>query len=490
MLSDELKVTNRVDIISSKFKNTPYNLFIDLLKKTPENNTIISQTFAGLLKRHITCTICFQPCEVTYESFFNINLTFPAKVILFISKATPYIIRKIPLFLYNQCEDIEREVLNVILESYIDVDKQALRFFSLEEYMKCKENNRKGNEKSISLRDPNEYYGSDQLTKEFIQKTISLVDKPIRNDETYIQKQYYLVSEMKEINNDDIGLFILFSEIAEKNYEIINFVIGNIKDFTYKQLYIEAYSRLKKEAITEGMNLEVEEFNKKGKLPFILSFLDNKSYPIKYNDNGFDIPKERIYGKNGGFRYIYEIHIKIVKESLTLMTISNMEIKDLIGFFLNKEKIEDLKCEKCKNKNCMVKKSEIFVSPNILILVIDRFKRTDNTFSKNNFPVNFDRKLDLTKLVENPNLNFNVRKINYEKFNEIQENKKKKLKYQLVAVCIHKGNVSYAGHYISYCYDYLDRNWYEYDDDIIKQMNGLEFCKQNKEAYILFYKKK
>ncbi|KAI1724156.1 ubiquitin carboxyl-terminal hydrolase domain-containing protein [Ditylenchus destructor] len=60
--------------------------------------------------------------------------------------------------------------------------------------------------------------------------------------------------------------------------------------------------------------------------------------------------------------------------------------------------------------------------------------------------------------------------------------------YDLVAVISHRGSGVDYGHYIAYCRNENDNNWYEYDDATVTRVNELEVM--NKEAYVLFYQKK
>lgn len=43
-----------------------------------------------------------------------------------------------------------------------------------------------------------------------------------------------------------------------------------------------------------------------------------------------------------------------------------------------------------------------------------------------------------------------------------------------------------GGHYIAYCRNELNQQWYEFDDQSVTEVS--ESCVQNAEAYVLFYK--
>lgn len=161
-----------------------------------------------------------------------------------------------------------------------------------------------------------------------------------------------------------------------------------------------------------------------------------------------------------------------------------VHMNDLLDFFFQQERIKERKCEKCCDT--MLKTAKIHVSPNILILVIGRFLQNGNIMQKINTPITFETTLDLTKNVEMPNLNFDKDKII---FNKINPNKQK-ITYDLIGVTDHQGSNLSEGHYISFCWDYLKEKWYKYSDDDFSLQNSVDFCNENRETYILFYKRR
>lgn len=48
--------------------------------------------------------------------------------------------------------------------------------------------------------------------------------------------------------------------------------------------------------------------------------------------------------------------------------------------------------------------------------------------------------------------------------------------------------ITLCGHYIAYCRNEIDQNWYEFDDNIVSRVDAAEVL--TKEAYVLFYQKK
>ncbi|VDN37584.1 unnamed protein product [Gongylonema pulchrum] len=52
-------------------------------------------------------------------------------------------------------------------------------------------------------------------------------------------------------------------------------------------------------------------------------------------------------------------------------------------------------------------------------------------------------------------------------------------------------NVGYfktCGHYVAYCKNEVDDNWYEYDDSVVTRVEVADIL--TKEAYVLFYQKR
>jgi len=45
-----------------------------------------------------------------------------------------------------------------------------------------------------------------------------------------------------------------------------------------------------------------------------------------------------------------------------------------------------------------------------------------------------------------------------------------------------------GGHYTAYCKNFVDKNWYEYDDSVVTKLNKSDIV--SKAAYVLFYRRK
>ena len=161
---------------------------------------------------------------------------------------------------------------------------------------------------------------------------------------------------------------------------------------------------------------------------------------------------------------LYDICDKIYEKS------TNQEIKleKLLEDFSMEEKLDKdnlYRCENCKEELEANKKIEIYHLPKILIIHLKRFNNNKKINTLIEYPLT---DLDLKKYIKS---------------------KDKVVKYDLFGVINHFGSMEY-GHYTSYCLNYNDNNWYEYNDRIVNKIQkGRE--KEtviNKNGYILFYK--
>ena len=113
----------------------------------------------------------------------------------------------------------------------------------------------------------------------------------------------------------------------------------------------------------------------------------------------------------------------------------------------------------------------IWETPKILIFLIKRFEYSYTGAKK------------LNDLIEFPIDNFDITK--YLHPNHVS----KYSKYSLFAINNHINfgfNGITSGHYYSYCKNYTDNKWYNYDDDSVDEINKDKII--TNKAYMLFYK--
>lgn len=121
------------------------------------------------------------------------------------------------------------------------------------------------------------------------------------------------------------------------------------------------------------------------------------------------------------------------------------------------------KCENCHQMTNAIKNIKIWKPPEILIIVLKRFK-----FGMHS--------LKITKKIEFPLNNLNLENYvqGYETYNST---------YNAYAIINHVGGMG-GGHYYSYCKN-ASGKWWEFNDEDVKELSDI---KQDN-AYVIFYKK-
>ena len=167
-----------------------------------------------------------------------------------------------------------------------------------------------------------------------------------------------------------------------------------------------------------------------------------------------------------------------IKQKLIMKQLNNntYTLEECFNNLMRVVKLSDSEkwhCVNCDTKVNALKKFNIWIPPNIMIIQIKRFGyKIDN---ENNF-VGFK----LCNLITFPIKEFNI--------NPYMSDYSKKMgdfTYDLIAISNHIGNLN-GGHYNSYVKSYSDDNWYCMDDDNVTLLNESNLITPN--AYILFYK--
>ena len=122
-------------------------------------------------------------------------------------------------------------------------------------------------------------------------------------------------------------------------------------------------------------------------------------------------------------------------------------------------------CNICRQLFDSVYTSKIFVSPNILIMILNRGK--GNIF---NIKLDFSLQIDITDFVLTKSQNREI--------------------YNLYGVITHLGQSGPNAHFVAACKSPVDGNWYRYNDAIVTQINNFQNDIYNfGTPYILFYEK-
>ncbi|XP_074067024.1 ubiquitin carboxyl-terminal hydrolase 20 [Macrotis lagotis] len=125
-------------------------------------------------------------------------------------------------------------------------------------------------------------------------------------------------------------------------------------------------------------------------------------------------------------------------------------------------------CERCKKLRNGVKYCKVLQLPEILCIHLKRFRHEVMYSFKINSHVSFPLEgLDLQPFLAK------------ECVSQITT-------YDLLSVICHHGTAG-SGHYIAYCQNVINGQWYEFDDQYVTEVH--ETVVQNAEAYVLFYRK-
>lgn len=125
-------------------------------------------------------------------------------------------------------------------------------------------------------------------------------------------------------------------------------------------------------------------------------------------------------------------------------------------------------CERCKKLRNGVKYCRVLRLPEILCIHLKRFRHEVMYSFKINSHVSFPLEgLDLKPFLA-------------------KESPSQITTYDLLSVICHHGTAG-SGHYIAYCQNVINGQWYEFDDQYVTEVH--ETVVQNAEAYVLFYRK-
>ncbi|XP_012695322.2 ubiquitin carboxyl-terminal hydrolase 20 isoform X2 [Clupea harengus] len=125
-------------------------------------------------------------------------------------------------------------------------------------------------------------------------------------------------------------------------------------------------------------------------------------------------------------------------------------------------------CERCKKLRNGIKYCKVLRLPEILCIHLKRFRHEVMYSFKINSHVSFPLEgLDLRPFLA-------------------KDSPSQVTTYDLLSVICHHGTAG-SGHYIAYCQNVINGQWYEFDDQYVTEVH--ETVVQNAEAYVLFYRK-
>uniref|UniRef100_A0A0K2T6F4 Ubiquitin carboxyl-terminal hydrolase n=1 Tax=Lepeophtheirus salmonis TaxID=72036 RepID=A0A0K2T6F4_LEPSM len=148
-----------------------------------------------------------------------------------------------------------------------------------------------------------------------------------------------------------------------------------------------------------------------------------------------------------------------------------VSLGDCLSYFFSADELKGdnmYSCEKCKKLRNGLKYSKVTILPDTLCIHLKRFRHEFAYSSKISSKVTF------------PLVDLDMSPWCHKDFGS------KETFYELTGVIVHSGTAS-GGHYVAYCLNNVDQEWYEYDDSIVTRVDPS--CVLGLEAYVLFYRK-
>ncbi|MGH0141985.1 UNVERIFIED_CONTAM: hypothetical protein FKN15_043227 [Acipenser sinensis] len=181
--------------------------------------------------------------------------------------------------------------------------------------------------------------------------------------------------------------------------------------------------------------------------------------------------KNETYGSQGWISYIMDYIRRLVSCIPNWFWGPVVTLEDCLAAFFAADELKGdnmYSCERCKKLRNGVKYCKVLRLPEILCIHLKRF-RHEVMYS---FKINSHVSFPLEGLELRPFL--------------AKESPSQITTYDLLSVICHHGTAG-SGHYIAYCQNVINGQWYEFDDQYVTEVH--ETVVQSAEAYVLFYRK-
>uniref|UniRef100_A0A669B0K2 Ubiquitin carboxyl-terminal hydrolase n=1 Tax=Oreochromis niloticus TaxID=8128 RepID=A0A669B0K2_ORENI len=178
------------------------------------------------------------------------------------------------------------------------------------------------------------------------------------------------------------------------------------------------------------------------------------------------------YGSQGWISYIMDSIRRFVVSCIPSWFWGPMvTLEDCLAAFFAADELKGdnmYSCERCKKLRNGVKYCKVLRLPEILCIHLKRFRHEVMYSFKISSHVSFPLEgLDMRPFLA-------------------KESPSQVTTYDLLSVICHHGTAG-SGHYIAYCQNVINGQWYEFDDQYVTEVH--ETVVQNAEAYVLFYRK-
>ncbi|XP_055009325.1 ubiquitin carboxyl-terminal hydrolase 20 isoform X2 [Boleophthalmus pectinirostris] len=178
------------------------------------------------------------------------------------------------------------------------------------------------------------------------------------------------------------------------------------------------------------------------------------------------------YGSQGWITYIMDSIRRFVVSCIPSWFWGPMvTLEDCLAAFFAADELKGdnmYSCERCKKLRNGVKYCKVLKLPEILCIHLKRFRHEVMYSFKISNHVSFPLEgLDMRPFLA-------------------KDSPSQVSTYDLLSVICHHGTAG-SGHYIAYCQNVINGQWYEFDDQYVTEVH--ETVVQNAEAYVLFYRK-
>ncbi|KAK7896444.1 hypothetical protein WMY93_021769 [Mugilogobius chulae] len=178
------------------------------------------------------------------------------------------------------------------------------------------------------------------------------------------------------------------------------------------------------------------------------------------------------YGSQGWITYIMDSIRRFVVSCIPSWFWGPMvTLEDCLAAFFAADELKGdnmYSCERCKKLRNGVKYCKVLKLPEILCIHLKRFRHEVMYSFKIGNHVSFPLEgLDMRPFLA-------------------KDSPSQVSTYDLLSVICHHGTAG-SGHYIAYCQNVINGQWYEFDDQYVTEVH--ETVVQNAEAYVLFYRK-
>jgi ubiquitin C-terminal hydrolase len=231
------------------------------------------------------------------------------------------------------------------------------------------------------------------------------------------------------------------------------------------------------ENIHKELNIKKSNKNNRNNFPinnnnFIEAYNNFKESIISQNKS---IISDEFYGYNNNIKSCVNCHFTI--NEIQVYNILSFSLEEIIKYKNNSDKIvkiidcfeyytnkiefnQKFFCISCKQSNRSISQNKLINAPHILIFNLDRGK--GQAFNIN---ISLDEYLNLNKYIIDENSPYY---------------------YELIgAICLFERN-EIGGHFVAFCKNYNNCEWYKYNDQIVTKCFFNE-VRQSGSPYVLFY---